>query len=167
MANPQSPLLFRARPALVTLQGLVKSKVEHLFRNSRRYGFDPAQGPGVEGHVKNNTLYLAINPARHLSCRLERGAEPRVELGALAMGYGKDVDAHVWISADRPSPGEAFPAAPEFREIGAHGRLAARMNEVRQNSGNETIGMSCDLSLANGFLREASVLSVDMVQFRA
>ncbi|MFA5930350.1 MAG: hypothetical protein WC861_05695 [Candidatus Micrarchaeia archaeon] len=165
-ADQASPHLYRPRPALAILGALVKSKVEYLYRNSHRYGFEPRPDAPISGYIISNTLFLSTSPSKHIEFGLGRGTAPRVALGALPENYGHDVDAHVRISADKPVQGGAIPLAPVFQQIRAGNRLAARMGEVRQKAGCETIGMSCSLPVSREFPREAALLSMDMVQYR-
>jgi hypothetical protein len=162
--NPSghAPVLARSRPALVTLQGLVKSKAEYLFHHSQRYNFSPTPSAPISGYIHANVLYLSINPASHLEFDLRRGAYPRVMPGALAENFGNAVDAHVLVSVDAPASDLLDPVS---RQIKAGNRLAGLMRDVRLKSGQTTTGVSCEVRVSQEFLREASRISLDMAQY--
>jgi len=166
--NPYShhpPALASAKPALVVFQKPLENAMKYLFRHSGRYGFEPRQNPAIAGYMENNTLYLALNPARHIVFSLNRGAEPRVKLDGLEMEKIMHPDAFVWVSKNNGAP-DLAENAEGARPFISSSRLHARMREIRLKTNRETSGTACNVLVSQEFSREFASLSLEIVQFR-
>jgi len=159
-----APLLARTRPPLVVFQKQLETASQYLYRHSGRYGFCPEAGQGIAGYVERNTLYLAINQARHIAFSLNRGAEPRVMQGALDIEKIKRPDAYVWVFQNAPAPLEKILDGP--KPFSSSHSLHARMAGIRVRTNQETIGTAFNMRATREFTHETARLSIDVVQFR-